>query len=137
MQEILKSGRIPPNEDAPFTDYTVNCTFAVYGQMASVPFHSTQIEEYERELRHPSGAATAQLPLLDFTAYMHSENCQLLLQIEHAKGLPMDRFWQKAVHYAAILSLVSIAQILLLIRQMQKVSSPSVRIVCHKTSGGN
>jgi len=127
MRSMLVS-RTTPSEDQTPSDPAMNCTFAVYGQQRPVKASQDRVTEYENELRNPTGVSALHLAQPEIDAYVYSPNCEMLLKISNVKGLEMDRFWQKAVNYAFFLGLVAALQALLLVRQMQKTSTPSVSV---------
>jgi hypothetical protein len=129
MKDIAESGSVPTSGSSTAEDSSMNCTFYIYGQLAPLRgVTADQVAEYEEELRRPSGARGRHHPPPKMEVLFHTPNCQLVLKVDEAEGLHMDRFWQKTVHYAVALSLVGLVQTLVLIRQMQRTSSPSVRL---------
>lgn len=104
-----------------------NCSLHFYGRLSPAgPVELTSaLETLEQELSAPTGISTIDAPRLELSSLIYSPDCDFLLDASHAAGLSTDRFWDKAVRYAAILALVYLIQARLLVQQMEVTRTPS------------
>lgn len=124
-----------PEGGADDGDTTMNCTFSMYGQLRPLPsqYSRKQIAEYESELHKPTGRSVANLPSSQMDAIIFSRDCNLVVELDNMEGLERDMFWDKAITYAAILSIITILQTWVLVKQMEYTSTPTVSSSAHAT----
>ena len=111
-------------------DTAMNCTFSMYGQLRALPprFTRKEIAEYESELHNPTGRTVAHIPTSQMDAIIFSRDCNLVIELDNMEGLSRDTFWEKAITYAAVLSATTILQTIVLVKQMEYTSTPTVRV---------
>jgi hypothetical protein len=81
------------------------------------------------ELEFPQGVSTITPPPLLLSSEMYSPNCQLLLSSRKQSGIKIEKYYNKAVSYAGIASVIAVIQIFTLIHQMEFTPTPSVSII--------
>lgn len=64
---------------------------------------------------------------------MFSPNCNLLLSSHKQAGIKIESYYNKAITYAGIASVIAVIQIFSLIHQMEYTPTPSVRLKEHRT----
>lgn len=120
----------------------LNCTFAIYGQIKPLSRQTTakELSDYEKEMSDPTGRSrpssiSSSLPLIDLLLY--SPECQLLLSVDmdldpksrSASYINGDWYWyNRATTFAAILSITTLCQCVLLVRQMERTVTPSALV---------
>lgn len=57
---------------------------------------------------------------------MFSHNCNLLLSSSKQPGIKIENYYNKAISYAGIASVIAVIQIFSLIHQMEYTPTPSV-----------
>lgn len=87
------------------------------------------MEEYESELHEPTGRSVLSIPPPTLNAVLFSKECNLYLDLTEMKGLELDRFWDKATTYAAVLTIITAIQTWVLVKQMEYTSTPTVSSV--------
>ena len=126
MQTVLKEGKAPTLFESDETESSLNCTFAFYGQLDSTPLTKEQMKIHEQEAHQPTGRKLTSVPRMNMNAILHSPDCDLVLRITNVKGVNRDYFWHaKTTRFAFVLGLVSLVQVVLIVRQMEKCSTPS------------
>ena len=133
IRKVLASGQFPDNTGSE-GDTRMNCTFSMYGQLRPLPPGTTQndVREFEEELHTPTGRSVASLPRSKMDVVVYSRDCNLLFELDGMEGLEIDRFWSKATSYAAVLSVLTLLQTWVLVKQMEYTSTPTVRMVLRK-----
>ena len=128
IRKVLASGQFPDNTGSE-GDTRMNCTFSMYGQLRPLPPGTTRndVQEFEDELHTPTGRSVAPLPRSQMDAIVYSRDCNLLFELGGMEGLEIDRFWSKATSYAAVLSVLTLLQTWVLVKQMEYTSTPTVR----------
>lgn len=81
------------------------------------------------ELQYPQGISTIVPPPLLLSTEMYSSNCELLISSRKTDGIKIENYYNKAVVYAGIASVIAVIQIFSLIYQMEYTPTPSVRAV--------
>ncbi|KAF7728629.1 hypothetical protein EC973_005856 [Apophysomyces ossiformis] len=77
------------------------------------------------ELANPQGITTIRPPQLKISSALYSPNCGLVLSIKEATGIKIEKYYSKAISYAAMATAVAIVQIFSLINQMEYTPTPS------------
>lgn len=110
----------------PYSEETA-CDFILLSQMHQLPpdLDPFLIRELEDELMNPTGISTISLPPLRLTTLLHSPKCGVSLVIKDAPGVKIEKYNNKTINYAAMVSAMALVQIWLLISQMQYTSTPS------------
>ncbi|EPB85544.1 hypothetical protein HMPREF1544_07633 [Mucor circinelloides 1006PhL] len=85
----------------------------------------SELLEYERELQYPQGISTIVPPPLLLSTEMYSSNCELLISSRKTDGIKIENYYNKAVVYAGIASVIAVIQIFSLIHQMEYTPTPS------------
>ncbi|CAO0795418.1 unnamed protein product [Mucor circinelloides] len=113
------------SDDAANLPFT--CNFQLFGQLHPVPSHikMSELLEYERELQYPQGISTIVPPPLLLSTEMYSSNCELLISSRKTDGIKIENYYNKAVVYAGIASVIAVIQIFSLIHQMEYTPTPS------------
>lgn len=83
------------------------------------------IHRIEQELRHPTGAPVPVAPPIILSSIIYSPTCGFVLGINKSKGLKVESYYNKASNFALSAAAVMVAQIWLLIRQMNESNTPS------------
>ncbi|KAI8645850.1 hypothetical protein BD408DRAFT_43760 [Parasitella parasitica] len=109
------------------TNLPFTCNFQFFGQLQPVPsnIQMSELLEYEMELEFPLGISTISPPPLLISTEMYSSNCQLLISSRKTDGIKIENYYNKAVIYAGIASVIAVIQIFSLIRQMEYTPTPS------------
>lgn len=81
------------------------------------------------ELQFPQGISTIDAPPLLLSTEMFSPNCHLLISSRKTDGIKIENYYNKAITYAGIASVIAVIQIFSLIHQMEYTPTPSVRII--------
>ncbi|KAI7889472.1 uncharacterized protein EV154DRAFT_514338 [Mucor mucedo] len=110
------------SNSVPFT-----CNFQMFAQLHPVPssIKESELLEFERELEHPLGVSTIYPPALLMSSEMFSPNCNLLLSSHKQAGIKIESYYNKAITYAGIASVIAVIQIFSLIHQMEYTPTPS------------
>ena len=98
--------------------------------------NSDAMEAIEQELRFPSGAPVPSAPQLTMSMVLFSPDCGFVLESKgpprytpqeglHLHGPKVESYLRVGKNYALIYGLISGSQMLLLIRQMARASTPS------------
>ncbi|RUS27406.1 hypothetical protein BC938DRAFT_483300 [Jimgerdemannia flammicorona] len=158
LQEMLRFGYdTTEDEENPLTVLT-DCEFEILVQLHPVPKNvkMSQLLEYERgwfiarpfhphfcirshdvlsnwnsELQNPQGITTIRAPPLIASLMIYSPNCGVLISALDAPGLKVEKYYAKAINYAAMVSALALMQIFFLIHQMEYTPTPSVDILCN------
>ncbi|ORY94080.1 hypothetical protein BCR43DRAFT_495831 [Syncephalastrum racemosum] len=103
------------------------CTFEMFFQLHPAPHDvkSAQLREYEKELESPQGITTIKPPRLALSSVMYSPNCGLSMSVQEAEGTKIEKYYSKAVSYAAMAAVAAVIQIFSLIQQMEYTPTPS------------
>lgn len=72
------------------------------------------------------GVSTIHPPPLLMSSEIYSPNCNLLLASHKQAGIKIESYYNKAVAYAGIASVIAVIQIFSLIHQMEYTPTPSV-----------
>ncbi|KAF9584235.1 hypothetical protein BGW38_007139 [Lunasporangiospora selenospora] len=107
---------------------TSNCHYQMYMQLGAIDpsVRYTALKDLEREMANPQGITTIKPPHLNSTLLIYSPNCRLTLGVKVAEGMKREKFYSKAVNYAAMAGLVAFIQHYLMVRQMEYTPTPSV-----------
>lgn len=125
MQTVLQQGKAPTLFESDETESSLNCTFAFYGQLDSTSLPSDQMRIYEAETHDPTGRALPSLPPMRLSGILHSSDCDLLIKLQ-VQGVTKSYFWHsKTTRFAFVLGVVTLVQVVLIVRQMEKCSTPS------------
>ncbi|KAI8327169.1 hypothetical protein EDC96DRAFT_532516 [Choanephora cucurbitarum] len=103
------------------------CQFQLFAQLHPIPanIRMSELLEYERELEHPQGISTIRPPPFLMSTELYSPNCHLLLSSRENKGIKIEHYYNKAITYAGIASVIAVIQIFSLIHQMEYTPTPS------------
>lgn len=83
------------------------------------------IHRIEQELRRPTGAPVPAAPPIILSSIIYSPTCGFVLGTKKSKGLKVESYYDKASDFALSAAAVMVAQIWLLIRQMNESNTPS------------
>lgn len=83
------------------------------------------IRRIEQELRHPTGAPVPVAPPIILSSIIYSPTCGFVLGTKESKGLKVESYYNKASNFALSAAAVMVAQIWLLMRQMNESNTPS------------
>lgn len=89
------------------------------------PMTPESIHRIEQELRHPTGAPVPVAPPIILSSIIYSPTCGFVLGTKKSKGLKVESYYNKASNFALSAAAVMVAQIWLLIRQMNESNTPS------------
>ncbi|KAI8984048.1 hypothetical protein BDF20DRAFT_857701 [Mycotypha africana] len=129
--EELKSNRIwdwqTVDDSDQSVDLSMNCTFQLFGQLSPLPttYNQSDLLDFEDELEDPQGISIIHPPAPSLSVELYSPNCQLLLLSEKEKGIKIESYYNKAVTYAGVASVIAVIQIFTLIHQMECTPTPS------------
>lgn len=82
MEKELSAGTISMETEEP----AVLCSFTLHGEMEAIHFPQVLIDEYERELRSPSGVPMKRVPPPRFNGVLVSKECGVLVEMETVVG---------------------------------------------------
>ncbi|KAI8881349.1 hypothetical protein K501DRAFT_189207 [Backusella circina FSU 941] len=104
-----------------------NCVFQMFGQLHPVPSNikMSELLEYEKELENSQGLSTIDPPPLLLSSELYSPNCQLLLSSLKEPGIKIEIYYNKAISYAGLATIIAVIQIFSLIYQMEFTPTPS------------
>lgn len=86
-----------------------------------------RVKELEKELDNPTGIPTLYpRPPLLLSAIMYSPNCGFSVQGTEWEGILAKVFHRKSVHFATLVALITFIQTVLVIRQIEYTSTPSM-----------
>lgn len=91
----------------------------------SRPMSPEIIYRIEQELRHPTGAPVPVAPPIILSSIIYSPTCGFVLGTKKSTGLKVESYYNKASNFALSAAAVMVAQIWLLIRQMNESNTPS------------
>ncbi|CUS14417.1 unnamed protein product [Tuber aestivum] len=83
------------------------------------------LQHIEKELRHPTGAPVPDAPPIVISGIIYSPSCGHVLSVKKAEGIKIETYFRKAINFALCAAVITCAQILLLIRQMNESNTPS------------
>lgn len=83
LEKSIQSGvGVAENDEVPLT----RCSFTFHGQLRPLFLHQDTVDEYERELRNPSGVPVEALMQPSIDGVLMSEECGILLELEAIVG---------------------------------------------------
>jgi hypothetical protein len=77
-------------------------------------------------LENAQGLSTIDPPPLFLSSQLYSPNCQLLLSSSKEPGIKIEIYYNKAISYAGLATIIAVIQIFSLIHQMEFTPTPSV-----------
>ncbi|KAF9931398.1 hypothetical protein FBU30_010327 [Linnemannia zychae] len=106
---------------------TSSCHYQMYMQLGAIgpSIRPGALKDLEREWAAPQGISVIKAPDLNSTLFMYSPNCRLVIGVKKAEGMKREKFYSKAVYYAAMAGTVAFIQVFLLVRQMEYTPTPS------------
>ena len=128
MQRVIDSNQALFRGDLPttFSLALPQCEFISYLQVQPfLTLSQTDIEESEIELRFPIGRPIAQTPNLVISGILYSPDCNIMLEWNRATGLKTEIYYNMANNVAIYAGFLTAVQIWLLIKQMNRCSTPS------------
>jgi hypothetical protein len=87
------------------------------------------------ELENAQGLSTIDPPPLFLSSQLYSPNCQLLLSSSKEPGIKIEIYYNKAISYAGLATIIAVIQIFSLIHQMEFTPTPSVSKQASKANG--
>ncbi|PCH44049.1 hypothetical protein WOLCODRAFT_133060 [Wolfiporia cocos MD-104 SS10] len=108
-------------DDTPKT----GCSFKLLGQVETTHVPQELMRELENEIEHPTGISTVKAPKLKLNGVLISQNCAMLFEIKDTTGLKSPQLYRKITTYAGISTLVYLALLALLSREMSRNSAPA------------
>jgi hypothetical protein len=67
-------------------DPLVKCAFSFHGHMEPLHISQNIVDEYEREMKEPSGIPIPKLPPPSFDGILMSKECGILLELTKSSG---------------------------------------------------
>ncbi|KAI9230013.1 MAG: hypothetical protein DHS80DRAFT_29248 [Piptocephalis tieghemiana] len=105
------------------------CNLRVFAQFSPIDLgiDMDRVKELEKELDNPTGIPTLYpRPPLLLSAIMYSPNCGFSVQGTEWEGILAKVFHRKSVHFATLVALITFIQTVLVIRQIEYTSTPSM-----------
>ncbi|PVG04702.1 hypothetical protein CPB86DRAFT_777980 [Serendipita vermifera] len=103
LEKAVSNGdtRLEANEES-----FINCSFSFHGYVEPLHIPQNTVEEYERELKDPSGIPIPKLPRPTFDGILMSEECGIMLEFTKSSGSSSDKIHRRIVLYSAVTSVV-------------------------------
>ncbi|KAI8814364.1 hypothetical protein BJ742DRAFT_787266 [Cladochytrium replicatum] len=104
-----------------------SCSFGIYIQMVPITHGVTQdqVKGLEHELIHEEGIPHIRPPRMQATAVLYSPDCDVYLQADSLVGLRMEVFFGKAVHYVAVVCIITGIELWLTVKQIDYSATQS------------
>ncbi|KAI0925008.1 hypothetical protein AcW1_006950 [Taiwanofungus camphoratus] len=122
LKEKIDAGTLDQdldNDESPKT----RCSFKLYGQLEPSDAPQALMQELEDEIDSPTGISTISPPEMKMNGVLVSQNCGILLEMKHVKGLKSQQLFRKITTYAGISTIVYLILLVLLSRQVARSSS--------------
>jgi hypothetical protein len=82
MEKELSAGTISIEAE----EQLLPCSFALLGQMQALHLPQSLVDEYQHEIRSPSGVPVRQMPPPNFNGILFSQDCGVLVEMETIVG---------------------------------------------------
>ncbi|KAG8530455.1 uncharacterized protein KY384_004957 [Bacidia gigantensis] len=125
-----------PDASTDVPSLTPHCECLVYLQQHPSDARGTSLQAIEAELRNPTGANLPSAPLIHMSALIFSPDCGFILESKsHAKypaegmhlvGKKLESYTQQARMVIQLLAVIVFSQVLVLKKQMNETSTPSM-----------
>ncbi|OZJ06988.1 hypothetical protein BZG36_00195 [Bifiguratus adelaidae] len=127
LEDMIQHGQHSINPDEGSMTVDTECTFQVMMQLQPVPPSTklSQLLDYELELLNPQGISTIRPPPLISDILLFSSNCAIAFESRDAKGVKIEKYYNKAIKFAAMGTLSGILSTFLMIHQTEYTPTPS------------
>ncbi|RKP25117.1 hypothetical protein SYNPS1DRAFT_29140 [Syncephalis pseudoplumigaleata] len=125
--QLARGEGIIPGQDQMGTEET-GCYLRLYLQLKAIApdIALSDVAQYEKELHHPTGMPVMSMPPpLEASLLSYSNNCGIEITASSMDGMLVGEFYHRVALLSIAAAIVGIAQILLMISQMEYTQTPT------------